>query len=122
MQHLIHLFATYPGMIVVTPTTPNAGWKVQEADLRYGCSDGNMSIRNMEYVWLANFTGAPAISVPVGNADGGVPVGLMGMSEWGDEEGLIGFGYEVERYLHQTDGGRARPGNFVDAIWGEAVG
>jgi hypothetical protein len=34
------------------------------------------SLRSMEYVYLANFTGNPAISCPMGYA-GSVPVGLM---------------------------------------------
>jgi Asp-tRNA(Asn)/Glu-tRNA(Gln) amidotransferase A subunit family amidase len=79
-----------------------------------------MAIRNMEYVWLANFTGCPAISVPVGyaNASGGggrVPIGLMGMNDWGKEDELMAFGYDVEKWLHdECEGGRQRPENFVD--------
>jgi Asp-tRNA(Asn)/Glu-tRNA(Gln) amidotransferase A subunit family amidase len=122
MSHLSHLFAQHPNLIIVTPTTPNAGWRINEADLMYGCSDGNMSIRNMLYVWLANFTGCPAISMPVGwleaeEGEGKVPVGLMGMGEWGDEEGLMGFGYEVERWVHEgLEGGRVKPGNWTDVL------
>lgn len=60
-----------------------------------GLSDANMSVRSMTYVWLANFVGCPAISIPVGKAVdegegkglGEVPVGLMAMGEWGDEGG-----------------------------------
>jgi Asp-tRNA(Asn)/Glu-tRNA(Gln) amidotransferase A subunit family amidase len=42
----------------------------------------------MEYVWLANFCGNPAISVPVGYVDpvktageGEIPIGLMAMGD-----------------------------------------
>ncbi|KAK5171001.1 uncharacterized protein LTR77_004145 [Saxophila tyrrhenica] len=126
MRHLSALWEEHPGMILITPTTPNAGWRINEADLGYGCSDGDKSIRNMEYAWLANFSGCPSISVPVGTVEaegGAVPVGLMGMGEWGDEEGLIGWGYEMERYINEVkEGGRAKPGNFVDAVWAETVG
>ncbi|KAL8942215.1 MAG: hypothetical protein Q9216_001791 [Gyalolechia sp. 2 TL-2023] len=103
MSHLSHLFRLYPGLLIVTPTTPNAGWRISggEADLRYGVSDANMSVRSMRFVWLANFTGCPAITVPVGMVDGEgngpegegkVPVGLMAMGEWGDEERLLEWG------------------------------
>ncbi|KAL8824051.1 MAG: hypothetical protein Q9170_008267, partial [Blastenia crenularia] len=36
MQHLAYLFQKYPGMLIVTPTTPNAGWRISggEGDLR----------------------------------------------------------------------------------------
>lgn len=77
----------------------------------------------MEYVWLGNFTGCPGLSAPVGyvreggKEEGVVPIGLMGVGEWGSEEELISFGYDVERYLHEgSEGGRKRPGNFVDGI------
>ena len=109
-------------MIIITPTTPNAGWHINPGDLKYGVSDGNMQIRNMEYAWLANFVGCPAISVPVGYVDpvegnGKVPIGLMGMSEWGGEDDLIAFGYDAEMWLHEGhEGGRVRPANFVDVI------
>ncbi|EMC99159.1 hypothetical protein BAUCODRAFT_31474 [Baudoinia panamericana UAMH 10762] len=123
MQHLAHLFDQHPGMIIVTPTTPNAGWHFSPQDLRYGCSDGNMQLRNMEYAYLANFVGCPAISVPVGyvapvkGTKGRIPIGLQGMAEWCSEDELIAFGYDCERYLHDVyEGGRLRPANFVDVI------
>ncbi|GAB1744461.1 hypothetical protein NU219Hw_g1736t1 [Hortaea werneckii] len=118
MQHLSYLFAHHPGLIILTPTTPNAGWAFHPAELTHGSTDANMQIRNMEYVWLANFTGCPAISVPVGyvtpqEGKGRVPVGMMGMGEWCSEDELIGFGYECEGFLRERyEGGRARPGNF----------
>lgn len=82
MSHLAWLWEEYPGMIILTPTTPNAGWKIgKPSDLTngYGVSDGDMSLRSMEYVYLANFVGTPAISCPMGYTDANVPVGLMVM-------------------------------------------
>jgi Asp-tRNA(Asn)/Glu-tRNA(Gln) amidotransferase A subunit family amidase len=123
MQHLAYLFEVHGNdLIIVTPTTPNAGWSFTKADLKKGICDGDMSIRNMQYVWLANFTGCPAISCPVGYAapktgSGNIPVGLMGMGVWGGEEGLIEFGFEVEKYLHEVlEGGRVRAPGWVDVI------
>jgi Amidase len=67
--------------VVVTPTTPCAGWKVgKPSDVvkgGRGVSDGDMSLRSMEYVYVANWTGCPAISCPMGFVDGNVPVGIM---------------------------------------------
>lgn len=80
MCHLAWLWEEYPGMLVLTPTTPCAGWKIgKPSDLTngYGVSDGDMSLRSMEYVYLANFLGCPAISCPMGYTDDNVPVGLM---------------------------------------------
>ncbi|KAL8902925.1 MAG: hypothetical protein Q9207_004273, partial [Kuettlingeria erythrocarpa] len=39
MQHLAFLFQQHPGMLIVTPTTPNAGWRRERGDMKYGVSD-----------------------------------------------------------------------------------
>ncbi|KAH6681341.1 amidase signature domain-containing protein [Halenospora varia] len=125
MQHLAFLYKQHPGMIIVSPTTPMAGWPIASlGDLKHGITDGNTSIRNMEYVWLANFTGNPAISCPVGytepakgKGEGKVPVGLMGMGDWGSEDELLAWGREAEVYLNEVyEGGRKRPANWIDVF------
>ena len=81
MRHLSWLWEKYPSMIIFTPTTPCAGWKIGNTkDIvqgGYGVSDGDMSLKSMEYVYFANWTGTPAISCPMGYTDNGVPVGMM---------------------------------------------
>jgi Asp-tRNA(Asn)/Glu-tRNA(Gln) amidotransferase A subunit family amidase len=116
MCHLAFLFQNHPGLVIVTPTSPMAGWPIeQENDLKYGANNANLSIRNMEYVWLANFTGCPALSCPVGYVEpkkgtGDIPIGFMGMGEWGSEDALIEWGRDVERWLNEEyPGGRRRP-------------
>ncbi|KAJ5351775.1 hypothetical protein N7452_000749 [Penicillium brevicompactum] len=102
MTHLAHIFKTHPGLLILTPTTPIPGWHIDggEADLSRALSDGKASVRNMEYVWLANFTGCPAITCPAGYAaDSGVPIGVMAMGEWGAEEELIAFARDGEAIL-----------------------
>ncbi|KAF2751375.1 amidase signature enzyme [Sporormia fimetaria CBS 119925] len=124
MQHLAHLFQTHPDLIIITPTTPNAGWPIQAGEMGSGLFDGNTQIRTMEYVWLANFTGVPAIQFPVGYAetkhgDGKVPVGMCGHGEWGSEESLIQFGFDGEKWLHEGyKEGRKMPGAWVDVLKG----
>jgi Asp-tRNA(Asn)/Glu-tRNA(Gln) amidotransferase A subunit family amidase len=122
MEHLAHLFQKHPGLVIVTPTTPNAGWAIEPADLACGMSNANMTLRSMEYVWLANFTGLPCIQFPVGYVDGvkgkgKIPVGLSGNGDWGSEDGLIEFGYDGERWLHEgLEGGKVRPEGWVDIL------
>lgn len=102
MTHLAYLFQTHPGLLILSPTTPIPGWHIDggEADLSRGLSDGKSSVRNMEYVWLANFTGCPAISCPAGyTSKDGIPVGIMAMGEWGTEEELIAFARDGEGIL-----------------------
>ncbi|KXJ96828.1 amidase signature domain-containing protein [Microdochium bolleyi] len=132
MQHMAFLFQKYPGLLIVTPTAPEAGWKINPADQAYGFSDGNMTMRQMMYIWLANATGCPAVSAPVGYFDpsedasagasagehqGRVPIGLMATGEWGAEEQLLSFAAEADEYLNAVHpGGRIRPEAWVDVL------
>lgn len=33
------------------------GWKICDGDEVYGCLDGNLSIKNMIFVWVVNMSG-----------------------------------------------------------------
>ncbi|KAI9171662.1 Fatty acid amide hydrolase [Paramyrothecium foliicola] len=122
MRHVAFLFKKYPGLLILTPTTPIPGWLRQPGDETYGMSDTNISLRNIMYVWLANMTGIPAVSAPVGYAnvehgDGKMPVSLMAHGEWGSEEQLLAWAGEAESYLHTVyDGGRVRPKAWFDVL------
>ncbi|KAM0563092.1 hypothetical protein ACHAPJ_001939 [Fusarium lateritium] len=114
MQHLAYLWKTYPGMLIITPTTACAGSPIRggKSELSYGVNDGNYTLESMEYVWLANFCGLPALTVPAGyvipegsnragdiadkNTEGMVPVGLMATGEWCSEDALLQFGFDAE--------------------------
>ncbi|KAF5869318.1 putative glutamyl-trna amidotransferase subunit a protein [Botrytis fragariae] len=115
MQHLAFLFKKYPGLLIVTPTCPMPGWDIKsERDLKYGSTNGNLTFRSVEYVWIANLCGNPAINVPVDPVEtageGKIPIGLMAMDDWGSEDQLLGWGREAEIYLnHVYEGGRKRP-------------
>lgn len=106
MTHLAYLFKTHPGLMIFTPTTTIPGWHIDggSADLARGLSDGTTSVRNMEYVWLANFTGCPSINCPAGyDRKTGAPIGVMAMSDWGSEEDLIDFARDGEAILDLPD-------------------
>jgi Asp-tRNA(Asn)/Glu-tRNA(Gln) amidotransferase A subunit family amidase len=122
MQHLASLWKQYPGMLILTPTTPEVGWKAHAGDQKYGFSDGNCTTKNVSYCWLSNFSGCPSTQCPMGygepeQGEGRVPVGIMAMGEWGEEERLLGFAKDMERWLNEGhEGGRLRPKEWVDTL------
>ncbi|KAI0420935.1 amidase signature domain-containing protein [Xylaria grammica] len=130
MQHLSWLWHTHPGMVIVTPTTPCAGWPIRSAsELRHGVSDGDQTQKTMKYVWMANFCGLPSVSVPAGyvvpqgqpdqgavadaKTPGKIPVGLMATGEWASEAALLQFASDAEDLCRK---GECRPPNWVDVM------
>ncbi len=64
VQHLAHLWTEHPGMTIVTPVASCPGWPIRgQSELAWGLSDGDTTVRSMEYVWLANFCGLPSLAV-----------------------------------------------------------
>ena len=126
MSHLAFLYQQYPGLLIVTPTIPHAGVLVTAGEKGgAGNSDANVSLKTMRYAFLANWVGTPAITVPCGYAQSNMPIGLMAMGEWGDEEGLIRFGKEWERAweggtvggtAEEPAAGRKRGDGWVDLL------
>ena len=122
MRHLAFLFKKYPGLMIMTPVTPKAGWAKTPGDEVYGASDANSSLANLAYVWLANLTGTPAVTAPVGYAEpeqgeGKLSVSLMATGEWNSEEQLLEWAAEAEDYLHNVyEDGRRKPKTWLDVI------
>ncbi|KAF5021585.1 hypothetical protein F66182_6367 [Fusarium sp. NRRL 66182] len=122
MQHLAFLFQKHPGLLIMTPTTPLIGWPIFAGDQSHGLSDTNTSIRNMLYVFLANMTGTPSLSAPVGyvepdQGEGKLSIGLMATGEWGSEEQLLAWAAEAEEYLYNaTESSRRRPDEWLDVV------
>lgn len=116
MQHVSALYKKYPGLLIITPTTPSAGVKIgAESHCQkggYGVSDANASLASMRYVFLANFCGVPSMSIPVGyTEDTGMPIALMATAEWGYEEEC----FEVARTL-ESSFERKRGVKWVDIL------
>ncbi|KXJ87580.1 amidase signature domain-containing protein [Microdochium bolleyi] len=143
MQHLAWLWSAAqhgPDMVIVTPVSACAGWPIANTDpsggeLKRGLSDGDRTLRTMEFVWMGNFCGVPALSVPSGYVKPGenkegvagdvaaagdagkVPVGLMAMGEWASEEALLRFGLDAEELMGPEDEGvQCRPECWVDVL------
>ncbi|KAJ0122229.1 amidase [Diaporthe amygdali] len=123
MSHLAFLFERHgAGLLIASPMMPDVGYAVTPGDERYGFTDGNRALRSMTYAWLANTSGCPAATVPVGYAEvdkgeGRLPVGMLAMGMWGEEERLLAWAAEGEKYIREVyPGGRLRPEGWVDVI------
>lgn len=122
MRHLAFLWQKYPGLLILTPTVAMKGWKRHPGDEVHGASDTNKTIQSMAYIFISNFTGAPSVTAPVGYStpdvgEGQLPVGLLAMGEWGEEERLLLWAREAEEYLESVcEGGRRRPDTWVDVF------
>ncbi|KAI5781492.1 amidase signature domain-containing protein [Geopyxis carbonaria] len=121
MSHLAALWREHPGMIIVSPVAPHVGVPVHKGVPGGRVSDANTSLRSMQYVFLANWVGAPSISFPVGYCGKTeMPVGIMGVGEWGDEDGLLMWGREWERLWGSGRRRSEREGSVLEGGWGGA--
>jgi aspartyl-tRNA(Asn)/glutamyl-tRNA(Gln) amidotransferase subunit A len=74
---------------LIGPTTPTTAFK---RGSRNSCSDGSEDI----FTVLANLTGNPAISVPCGTDENGLPIGLQITGRNYDEKTLYSFAQLLE--------------------------
>ncbi|KAF9585048.1 hypothetical protein BGW38_004110 [Lunasporangiospora selenospora] len=87
--------------VIVTPTLANLPPKIQSGALSHGESNYLNTVKGMQFMTMANFTGIPAITAVAGfskeryvhtNGDQyetGFPIGIQFMSQWWDEKRLI---------------------------------
>lgn len=80
MRHMAWLWKRYPGLLILTPTTPCAGWKIRKpSDITdgHGFANVDITLQTMEYTAFGNWVGAPAITCPMGYTAEEVPMGIM---------------------------------------------
>jgi amidase len=65
--------------------------------------------RNFAYTPLANLCGTPAISLPLGMQESGLPLGLQALTRQGDDGLLLQLAAQVERALGGAWNGGRRP-------------
>ncbi|XP_060092762.1 uncharacterized protein LOC132570278 [Heteronotia binoei] len=97
---------------LLTPGTACPAPRIQDSDLRTGCNDVRTTLRAMRFVQLANFTGIPALVVPVGYTASGLPISLQIMAKWWDEALLFRVGLKLEQFRDVT----AKPAIYYDVL------
>lgn len=94
LGHFANIFAGVD--VVVSPTTAVTAPKIPDGGLSDGWSDLSVVTEVMRYVFPANLTGHPALSVPAGVDANGLPIGLHLMGRHWEEHLLFRVGQVVE--------------------------
>ncbi|MCL2779052.1 MAG: amidase [Polyangiaceae bacterium] len=83
--------------LVALPSTVAPAAKVSEGDMRTGFLDTSVIEGLCRFAFLANLTGLPALSAPVGISDNGLPVGLQLVGDAWDEATVLSAAAHLER-------------------------
>lgn len=82
--------------------TPGIGLKVPEIPedaLEYGESDLHKGFQIIRFMGLANFTGIPGMTLPVGYDNRGLPIGLQIMTSWWNEHVMLRVAHAAEGFV-----------------------
>jgi aspartyl-tRNA(Asn)/glutamyl-tRNA(Gln) amidotransferase subunit A len=83
--------------LIALPTTARSAPRVTDDEARNGFLDPPLLHEVCRYAFLANLTGLPAISVPVGADRDGIPVGLQLIGDAWDEACVLQVAAMLER-------------------------
>jgi aspartyl-tRNA(Asn)/glutamyl-tRNA(Gln) amidotransferase subunit A len=90
---------------LVVPTTPITAPKIGEDSIVINSNVHSTRALLLRLNRPANLAGVPAISVPCGLSNSGLPIGLQFIASWMEETLLLGIAHEFERACNFT----ARP-------------
>jgi len=97
--------------VILTPTVACTVPKYADGDLSQGISDVVTVSRVMRYMAVGNLVGIPAISVPCGYDDNGMPIGLQIQCDNNREDLLFKTAMVAEQFLHKK-----KPKVFYDIL------
>jgi Asp-tRNA(Asn)/Glu-tRNA(Gln) amidotransferase A subunit family amidase len=83
--------------VIAWPTVPAVAPPLDNTTVELPSGAYPADYANPRFGGLANLTGIPAISVPVGLGEGGMPVGLQLQAAWGRDELLLDAAEALER-------------------------
>lgn len=91
---------------LLAPTLPVTAPQLGQQSVRYGGQERTSQDALTRMPWLANFAGLPAVSIPCGIGDMGLPVGMSLMGGLGSDFKLLGV---AARFQSITDWHAASP-------------
>jgi aspartyl-tRNA(Asn)/glutamyl-tRNA(Gln) amidotransferase subunit A len=83
--------------VIAWPTVPAVAPPLDNPTVELPSGAHPADYANARFGGLANLTGIPAISVPVGLGEGGMPIGLQLHAAWGRDELLLDVAEALER-------------------------
>lgn len=83
--------------LIALPSTVSTAAKVSDTDMRTGFVDAKVIDGLCRFMFLANLTGLPALSAPVGYDGTGLPVGLQLVGDAWDEATVLAASAHLER-------------------------
>jgi aspartyl-tRNA(Asn)/glutamyl-tRNA(Gln) amidotransferase subunit A len=99
--------------LIALPSTARTAPHVTEDEVRGGFIDPPLLDGMCRYAFLANLTGLPAVSVPVGGDRDGMPVGLQLIGDAWDEACVL----QVLAHFERTGAARVpRPKDAIDLL------
>jgi aspartyl-tRNA(Asn)/glutamyl-tRNA(Gln) amidotransferase subunit A len=93
--------------VIAWPTVPAVAPPLDNPTVELPSGPQPADYANARFGGLANLAGIPAISVPVGVGEGGMPIGLQLQAAWGRDELLLDAAEALERATERR---------YVDAV------
>ncbi len=99
--------------LLALPTHPRTAARVTDDEMKTGFVDSGVLDALCRFVFLANLTGLPALSCPVGLCPDGLPIGLQLVGDAWDEATVLAASAHLERVGASK---AVRPGASVDVL------
>jgi len=118
-DYMHELFANNTLDAIVSPTLPMSAPVLSEAAQLDGESNTPLVVEMMKFIFLANFLGLPAITVPIGHdSSNQMPVGLQFVGDHWEDTALLTIVRAVEMDISATaaPGVLHKPEDFVDFL------
>lgn len=97
--------------VLLCPTVPAVAPDSEQGRLELPSGNVAPDLPSLQLTGLANLTGVPALSTPMGPGQHGLPTGLMMHARWGSEDVLLDLAQEFEE---ASDGCFLVPERLVD--------
>lgn len=97
MNYTQTMFAEHQLTAYVTPTIPTTAPRLPSEAKAKGISDTTLVVRMLTHIFLSNFLGYPAASVPVGVGEGDLPIGLHFMAAHWEDAQLLRLAASLEQ-------------------------